>query len=100
MTTSTIAPVRGASRGVAMRGGARRCASSAVRCGAAKRAGGVLARAGLREVDEASFDAEVLGSTTPVLVDFWASLCGPCKLIGKIHGSASPVKGKRWEGEK
>jgi thioredoxin 1 len=51
----------------------------------------------IKHVTDASFDGDVLQSDRPVLVDYWAEWCGPCRMIAPILEELSQDYGERLQ---
>ena len=55
-----------------------------------------MAGAGVASFTDENFEAEVLGSDRPVLVDFWAPWCGPCRMIAPTIDELASDSGNRF----
>jgi thioredoxin 1 len=51
----------------------------------------------IKHVSDASFEADVLKATKPVLVDYWAEWCGPCKMIAPILDEVATTYGDKLQ---
>jgi thioredoxin 1 len=49
----------------------------------------------IKHISDTSFESDVLKASTPVLVDYWAEWCGPCKAIAPILEEAAKHYGER-----
>lgn len=47
------------------------------------------------EVTDSNFETEIAGATVPVLVDFWAEWCGPCRMLGPILDDLAKEQGDK-----
>ena len=56
-----------------------------------------MSSADIKHISDASFDTDVLKSGTPVLVDYWAEWCGPCKQIAPILDEVAKDYGERLQ---
>jgi thioredoxin 1 len=51
----------------------------------------------IKHISDASFEADVLQSAQPVLVDYWAEWCGPCKMIAPILDEMATTYGGKLQ---
>jgi thioredoxin 1 len=49
---------------------------------------------GIMDIDDRSFDSEIIQSDKPAVVDFWAPWCGPCKAIGPVIEELAEIYGE------
>jgi thioredoxin 1 len=50
---------------------------------------------GIVDIDDSSFETEIIQSDKPAVVDFWAPWCGPCKAIGPVIEELSKTYGEQ-----